>query len=363
MKTYIVKDYYDSTKKNIKLHIDNDTLVRVEDSTEETDLLLFPAFIDIHTHGFKGYSTECNHEELLELALAYQSRGIGGFVATVGPRSYEEYEKIFDLYRMTFSGHYPGARFLGFHLEGPHLNKNKHGAIDPNNIYDINLHDFKLFIEKNKDVIKIISIAPEIENAIEAIQLLTKYGIIASAGHTAANFDETEIAIKSGLSHVTHTFNAMNSLHHRDPSLLTSVLLNDHVKCELIADGFHVNTNVIRLIKKLKPIETILIVSDSGEESGWTYPTGHQFQNGNIVNHGAIIQPDGVIAGSTKDILASIKDLVIEGVFNIDEIPLICSKNAAESLKFIYPQLHNNSLSFYTIVNKDFEIIDCLISK
>lgn len=363
MKTYIVKDYYDSSKKTIQLHIDNDALVSVENSNEETDLLLFPAFIDIHTHGFKGYSTECSSKDLLELALAYQTRGIGGFLATIGPRTYEEYDILFDLYRTTFNKPYSGARFLGFHLEGPHLNKRKHGAIDPNHIYDIHLNEFKSFIERNKDVIKIMSIAPEIENSIEAIQILKQHGIIASAGHTAASFDETEHAIKNGLSHVTHTFNAMNSIHHRDPSLLTSVFLNDTVKCELIADGFHVDPNVIRLIKKLKPINTILLVSDSGEESGWVYPTGHQFENGNIVNHGAIVQPDGVIAGSTKDILSSIKDLLAEGIFNIDEIPLLCSRNAATSLGFIYPELKHNSSLFYTIVNKDFEIIDCLISR
>lgn len=363
MKNYIVKDYYDLSKKNIKIEIREDLLVNVVRSEEETDLYLFPAFIDIHTHGFKGYSTECKQQDLLDLALAYQSRGVGGFLATIGPRGYEEYEKIFGMYRETFAAPYSGARFLGFHLEGPHLNKVKHGAINPNDIYGIDLSKFNLFIERNKDIIKIMSIASETENAIEAIRILKKNGVIASAGHTVATFNECENAIKNGLSHITHTFNAMCSLHHREPSLITSALLADNVKCELIADGFHVDINVVRLIKRLKPIDSIIIVSDSGEESGWTYHDGYQFENGNIVKRGAIVQPDGVLAGSTKDILSSIKDLIEENVIDIDEVPLICSKNAGESLNFVYPKLNNNSPLFYTIVNKNFEIVDCLVSR
>ena len=144
-----------------------------------------PALIDVHTHGFRGFSDEESAEGLRRLAQAYASRGIGGFCATIGPRPLPYYLKLIQEYQDAFSMSYPGARFLGLHLEGPYLNPEKAGAIAPESMQNIDLLELESFLMQSKGFVKIMTIAPELPNAEKAIRLLNHYGVIASAGHTA----------------------------------------------------------------------------------------------------------------------------------------------------------------------------------
>lgn len=362
MKKLKVKEFVSDKNENIILSIKDNQIVKIERNTSDYDYYLFPAFIDIHTHGFKGLSSESVGDELKLLPKKYLSRGIGGFLATIGPRSYDEYNKIFEQYRdCFFKGEYTGAKFLGFHLEGPHLNKIKCGAIDPNGIYGIDLVQFEQFIDQNKDIIRVMTIAPEIENGLNAIDILSKHGVIASAGHTDANYDIASQAVERGLKHSTHTFNAMRSIYHRNPNLITKMLLDSRVKCELIADGYHVDKSIIQLIKKLKGKKGVIIVSDSGEESGFEYKDGYVFENGNIVVKGAIMQPNGVIAGSTKDICMAIKDLVNQNILDLGDIKYYCSLNALESLGIDFPELFEGEWCFFNLFDKELNFIECIM--
>lgn len=136
--------------------------------------------IDVHTHGFRGFSSEAPAEDLRRLAQAYAQRGIGGFCATIGPRPFPRYLEIIAEYRKAFSTPYPGARFLGLHLEGPYLNPAKAGAIDPVTMQKIDLTELEAFLKQSAGCVKIMTIAPELPDAEAAIRLLNQYGVIAS---------------------------------------------------------------------------------------------------------------------------------------------------------------------------------------
>ncbi|MCI5773069.1 MAG: hypothetical protein MR210_00740, partial [Erysipelotrichaceae bacterium] len=302
MKEIVAKSFIDNCLGVYKLKYDDEKLIDISKigENDKYDYIILPPIVDIHTHGMLGLSSET--EKLCELSSNYLSRGVGGYLATIGPRSYEKYRELFYKYRNFKKAQSSGAVFLGVHLEGPHLNKDKCGAIDPNNIYDIDIDKFESFVKENNDLIKIMTIAPETKNASKAIEILVKNGIIPSFGHTKCNYELACSLFDKYQVNITHTFNAMNSLHHRDPNMITAALLYETATCEVIGDGYHLQLPIIKLLLRLKNKNNIIFVSDGGEESGYQYKEGFKFSDGSTVKGGAIIREDGVVAGSTKDL-------------------------------------------------------------
>ena len=146
---------------------DKGKITAVTHSQTSGDLIGMPALIDVHTHGFRGFSSEAPAEDLRRLAQAYAQRGIGGFCATIGPRPFPRYLEIIAEYRKAFSTPYPGARFLGLHLEGPYLNPAKAGAIDPVTMQKIDLTELEAFLKQSAGCVKIMTIAPELPDAVK----------------------------------------------------------------------------------------------------------------------------------------------------------------------------------------------------
>ncbi len=312
---------------------DKGKITAVTHSQTSGDLIGMPALIDIHTHGFRGFSSEALAEDLRRLAQAYAQRGIGGFCATIGPRPFSRYLEIIAEYRKAFSTPYPGARFLGLHLEGPYLNPAKAGAIDPVTMQKIDLTELEAFLKQSAGCVKIMTIAPELPDAEAAIRLLNQYGVIASAGHTAADYAQCERAAEVGLTQITHTFNAMRSLHHRDPGLIASALIDPRLDCEMISDGYHLQLPVMKLLTLTKGPDHILCVSDSGTDSGYAYPEETVLSDGCVIRGGAMVQPDGVLAGSTCDLSDALKTLVRKMEIPLPQAVRMLSLNAARNLK------------------------------
>ena len=323
---------------------------------------VIPGFIDIHTHGFSGHSTEEDVSGLRNLAIEYAKRGTLGFCPTIGPRSFETYLKIIDAYKEAFSGDYKGARFLGLHLEGPYLSPKKAGAIDPDSMYSIDLKALDSFLLKTKGYIKIMSIAPEVPFAKEAVELLLKYNIIPSAGHTNANYNETRKCIDAGLCQATHMFNAMRPLHHREPGVIGALLNDDNVYCELIADGVHVNTKIIELLLKVKGFNKVAAVSDGGDTCGIDYEDGHILPDGSIIRNGAVYCTDGeTLSGSTRDVYSHFKSFINKMNIKIWDSVKLTSTNAAESLKLNFGSIKVSKKANILIINKDFDIKNIII--
>lgn len=219
---------------------------------------LSPGFINLHIHGCSGYDTmDDNDTAIYEISKNIVRTGVTSFLPTTMTVNFSNIEKA--LKRIRQASKYTNyANILGCHLEGPFINEKYKGAQDENYILN---PDFKK-ISQYKDVIKIVTLAPEKDGSIDFIKSCCENEIVVSLGHSNAAFDEACTAISLGAKHITHTFNAMSPLNHRNPGVVGAALLKD-VTCELISDNFHVHPSVQQLIYKMKGNGGIILVTDS----------------------------------------------------------------------------------------------------
>ncbi|GAH14663.1 unnamed protein product, partial [marine sediment metagenome] len=132
----------------------------------------------------------------------------------------------------------------------------------------VDLDELQDFLKASNNFVVIVSLAPEIEKALEAIRFLSERGITISLGHTNATYEEAIRGINTGARHATHIFNGMRAYHHREPGVVGAVLLNNGVTCELIADLIHLHPQTIELVYKLKGPDKMVLISDSMAATG-----------------------------------------------------------------------------------------------
>jgi N-acetylglucosamine-6-phosphate deacetylase len=275
--------------------------------------------IDIHTHGIGGYDTRTtNPDDILKMAQIHGEYGVTDIVPTIysGPvqqmRADMASVKVAmkrqptavsnrrseSLDSSLVTRHSKPARIAGVHLEGPFLNPSKAGALDGAFFQIPSVKTWRKLLEGFEDIVKIVTIAPELEGSLQLIQTMSNMGIIVALGHSDATYQETERAFHAGATGITHIFNAMRGFHHREPGIAGFGLTNPDIYIELIADPFHLNVQVIELIFKVKNPEKIIIVSDSVE--GTTVTTE---------NH-AIEDDNGTIQGGSMTITESAERLI-----------------------------------------------------
>jgi len=257
--------------------------------------IIAPGLIDIHIHGYMGEdSSDADENGLRIISSALTENGVTAFLPTTMTVSVDTLENVFDIIRKLKSESLDGAQIIGVNAEGPFISKKYKGAQKEENIRTPDAE----FLVRNSDVIKITTIAPETENAVETIKEVSeKTGIVISIGHSAATFNEAEEGIRAGAKHATHLFNAMTGLHHRDPGVVGACLKNKDVSCELIADNFHINPALFSLVYELKKDNLVLITdcTRAGGLSDGEYDLGGQI----LTKKGIECRlPDGTIAGS-----------------------------------------------------------------
>lgn len=291
----------------------------------EDDLVL-PGLIDIHIHGSGGWSAGSGQEEEIRGMCRYlASVGVTSFQPTLGGETIDNIKKSLNAISSVMYEEYEGARILGIHMEGPFLNPEKKGAFIVENLLNPSVELMQSFIEKSRENIIHVTVAPELEGAEELIKFLVNNHILVSGGHTNATIDETKEAIKWGVSLSNHTCNAQSSIHHREPGALGGYLLNDEVYCELICDFFHVHPDMIKMILRLKSSDKVCMVSDAIVGSGLK-PGKYNFSERVITidEKGWSRLPDGTIAGSTKSLLFGFKNMIQLG-YPIEDIIKISS--------------------------------------
>ena len=217
---------------------------------------VIPGMIDMHIHGAAGADTmDATPEALSTISKALLQEGTTAFLPTIISESNTAIEQalkntaefIDDKNRNKETTQKPSAQILGINVEGPFLCKQKSGAQQKKYITNPNIELFEQWIKHSDNNIKIVTIAPEINGGLEFISFLKSKKIIASIGHTHANFNETNDAIAAGISHATHLYNAMSEMQHRDPNAVGAVLTSDSVVAELIADKIHVHPAILQL--------------------------------------------------------------------------------------------------------------------
>jgi N-acetylglucosamine-6-phosphate deacetylase len=260
-------------------------------------LSLLPGFIDVHVHGGVGHEVmDANPEGLQQLARFYAEHGVTGFLATTWTDSQERIMRALDVVAESVGPTERGATILGAHLEGPYLNRERAGAQNARYVRVADQEEAVAILDSG--VIRLVSLAPEFEENLWLVQECARRGITASVAHTGADYAQMIRAIDSGITHATHTFNAMGTLHHREPGVIGAVLTRGEVRCELIADNIHVHPAILNLVYLAKGIDHVILISDAIRGAGM--PDGEYAIDERVivVKDGSARLPDGTLAGS-----------------------------------------------------------------
>ncbi|WP_411502202.1 N-acetylglucosamine-6-phosphate deacetylase [Brevibacillus centrosporus] len=270
-----------------------------------------PGFIDLHMHGINGCDTmDGTPESLQEISRALTRFGVTTFLATTMTAPYGELETALENIAQQKRVGLVGAQVAGIHLEGPWINPRYKGAQKEENIAIPTLDAVRHFYEKAEGLIKVVTIAPEQPEALEAIAWLKDRGVIVSAGHTGASFAQAAEAVEAGVRHFTHCFNAMTGLHHREPGVVGAAMYHEQLSTELIADGIHVHPAVMRILYRVKTAERLALVSDSMRAAAMgegTYDLGGQEVH---VQGQEAKLADGTLAGSILTLNRAVGNMV-----------------------------------------------------
>lgn len=279
-----------------------------------SDCMILPGLVDIHIHGCAGFDTcDSTPEAISGIAAHLLEQGVTSFCPTTMTVSKEEIEAALLNIKSSMEAAPKGASILGVNMEGPYISVNKKGGQKGDHVKNPNTEQFKHFFEISGGIIKLVDIAPECDGGDEFIEKVKDFCRI-SICHTDANYEQAKAAFGKGITHVTHLFNAMSGLSHREPGVVGAVFDDEQVMAELICDGFHIHPATLRTAFRILGEDRTIIVSDSMRAAGLpdgTYELGGQSV---FVKNGEARLSSGTIAGSTTNLLDEVRNLVRFGV-------------------------------------------------
>ena len=294
-------------------------------------LYVAPGLIDMHIHGYLGADTcDADVKGLRKMAEGVAKNGVTTFLPTTMTVAKAEIEAALNAVRTAKAecAAWDGAEILGVHAEGPFINPSKKGAQAAENILAPNAD----FILDNADIIKVVTLAPEMDKDHVAIKKLAADGrVLISMGHTDATFDEAVSAVRDGVAHATHLFNAMSALAHRNPGVVGAALAEEGVSAELIADTFHINPGLYTIVAKTKGDKMVLI-TDCVRAGGM--PDGEYELGGQPIFLKGIEcrLADGTIAGSVLRLNCAIKNVLDHTALPLAEVFNMATLNPAKRL-------------------------------
>lgn len=280
----------------------------------EGDYLL-PGFVDVHIHAFMGHDTMEGEEAVRHMSRELRKVGVAAFLPTTMSASPEATQKALAGIQAVMENPEPGgAVVLGAHMEAPFLQPTKAGAQLKEFFVLPTLENWNEYVGPYESAVRMITLAPELQGAMEFIQTLTQKGIVVSIGHTDCSAEHVHEAADHGASHITHTFNAQTPLAHRAPGVPGAALVDSRIACEFICDGIHLHPDIVRLIAQAKGPTLAVAVTDAMEAAGMpdgTYQLGGQDV---FVKDGAARLKDGTLAGSTLTMMRALQNLIAFGV-------------------------------------------------
>jgi N-acetylglucosamine-6-phosphate deacetylase len=252
------------------------------------------------------------------------NNGVDGFLPTLVTTSVENIQRanrvIADYMSFSNATSQPTAEILGVHLEGPFLNYQKRGAHPAEYLLPLTIDEVKRVLGDYTHIVKVITLAPELDPTGEVIKYLRSQNITVSLGHSQATATQAYEAFENGASMVTHAFNAMPPLHHREPGLLGAAITNKNVMCGFIADGQHVSPIMLDILLRASNYEQgLFLVSDALAPLG--FPDGiYPWDTREIeVKNGTAFLPDGTLSGTTLPLLVGVQNLVKWGICDIEK--------------------------------------------
>jgi len=287
------------------------------DGTELTDgngLLLIPGMIDVHIHGASGYDMMDGTKRSVEaVSSACAAAGCTSFLATSVSSSIEDLLSMIGKVKEV-AGHEPGARIVGIHAEGPYLNVKRKGMQNEAFLRHPDMAEMERIIGHADGLMKMVTVAPELPGGMEMVEELHRRGIVVALAHSDATYDEASEAFRRGASHVTHCFNGMRPIHHRDPGLVAAAFEQPHVSLQAIVDNVHLHPAVVRLMHRVKGPEGVVLITDALQAMGLgdgTYTFGgHEV----TVAGGVATLQDGTLASSTVTMNEALRNTVQLGI-------------------------------------------------
>ena len=273
-----------------------------------------PGFIDTHIHGIGGFGTDdMSAESILKMSEILPQYGVTAFIPTLYSAPKDKLFKAMISIQKAM-GHEKGAKILGIHLEGPFISPERLGVQTPDSISPVDLEFMKEIIALGQGNIINMTLAPELKGMRELALMCIDQGIILQAGHTNATYQQMVEAMQARIMHVTHLFNAMSRMHHRDPGVVGAVFIHPELSCEIIADGVHINPDIVKFLFRCKPIDKVVLVTDSLKPT--KQKAKHLYANNEEVylDKCFLRKSDNVIAGSALTMIEGVKNLISFGL-------------------------------------------------
>lgn len=321
-----------------------------------------PGFIDTHIHGIGGFGTDDeNSNSILKMSEYLLKYGVTSFIPTLYSAKEEQLVKNIRAI-VNAMGKETGAKILGIHLEGPFISPERLGVQTPDSISPVDIDLMKRLWEASEGKIINMTVAPELKGMRELALYCIKKGIILQAGHTNATYEQMVEGMQVRIMHITHLFNAMSRIHHRNPGAVGAAFIHPELSCELIADGVHIDPNLIKMLVQFKPADKLVLITDSLK------PTKQKntplFANGEEVYLDKCFyrKSDNVIAGSSLTMIDGVKNLISWGL-TPDLAIRMASTNPARLMNlknkgFLAPGYDADLVIF----NKDCEILGTVLN-
>ncbi|HHT43135.1 MAG TPA: N-acetylglucosamine-6-phosphate deacetylase [Firmicutes bacterium] len=325
--------------------------------------LIAPGLIDVHMHGADGAELMDGTREAVETMARFVAKnGTVAFLPST-VTALEEKTRLVSQVVADYQDLEDGAEVLGIHLEGPYINEKYKGAQYGPAIRPASTSELEELHAVLGEKLRLVTLAPEVPGSLEAAQWLKDRGVTVSIGHTDATYDQAVQGFKSGITHVTHTFNGMRGLHHREPGVVGAVLATPGLYAELIADLIHVHPGAIQVLLRTVGVEHLVLVTDSVQATG--LPDGEYVLGDNeiFVQDGAARLADGTLAGSTLTLKQAVRNMIEEiGVHPVDAFRM-ASLNPARTLGLEHRGwIREGNRADFVLLTADFEVQKTIIA-
>jgi len=323
---------------------------------------LIPGLIDIHIHGANNADVMDGTFKALEImAQTLPKEGTTSFLATTMTQGEQEIEAALKnaadyIKNQTDSS---AAEVLGIHLEGPFIAAARAGAQPLQAIKKPNAALFKKWQSIAGNQIKLVTLAPEEEGGLELAAYLKETGVIASMGHTDALYEEVLKGIEAGVSHVTHLYNGMRGLHHRDPGVAGASLLHKELFAEMIVDGIHIHPQIVQLTFQQKGKEGIILITDSMRAKWMADGISSLGGQKVIVQDGKALLENGALAGSTLKMEEGIRNMMQFTGCSLEDAIYMGSYNPAKQLGILDKKgsIKKGKDADLVVLNKENEVV------
>lgn len=357
----IVKNGVLTTKKEKIYHVGPENKVSLSDSIKKYNLknkYIVPGFIDLLVHGGAGgYGFSDESDESIEKISSYfLKKGSTSLLASLHAKPKQAV--LDDLNRVgRYINSNPDSNIIGIHMEGPYLNPELKGAMNEDYLWTPSIESFKEMWKASEKTLKMMTISPELDGALEVIREASFHGVVCSIGHSTASYEVVDLAIDNGAAHITHMFNAMKPVNHRKPGVAVAALLRDELKIQLIADTYHVHPATMEFLIKSKTPKGIILITDSIRVGGMHEGEQTQFSDQKVTLSGnKAVMDDGTIAGSTLTLNRAIKNVIEESGTKITDAVRMATINAAKVIKSDKGILASGKPADFVVLDKDFNV-------